>query len=161
MRLRSRQRQVVIWSSSAHPAVRDAASQQIPTALSGPIRRWLRIGALVTVIVVRPRWKPLLAGLALTVFGVVENSSPYAVAMLPGMMLLWVAVLTPGDSAIDHQRRQQLKRELAGYSTPAQRRDLEAALDQYPDGVTAEIREILGGHGAPAPSHGLPGAWRP
>jgi hypothetical protein len=41
------------------------------------------------------------------------------------------------------QRRRDLERELAGYSTPAQRCDLEAMLDRYPDGVTYEIREIL------------------
>jgi hypothetical protein len=41
------------------------------------------------------------------------------------------------------QRRRDLERELAGYATPAQRCDLEAMLDRYPDGVTYEIREIL------------------
>jgi hypothetical protein len=160
MRPRSRQRHLVIYSSSAHPADQYAASSQIPSALTGRIRRWFRIGALVTVIVVRPRWKLLLAGTALTVFGIVEHSSMNAMAMMPGIMLLWAAVLTPGDSDIDHQRRQQLMRELAAYSTPAQRRDLEAALDQYPDGVTGEIREILASQGTPMYRNGLPGAAR-
>ena len=41
------------------------------------------------------------------------------------------------------QRRLALERELADYCTPAQRRDLEATLDRYPDGVTYELREIL------------------
>ena len=68
-------------------------------------------------------------------------------AMMPGLMLLWAAVLVPGDSAADDQRRQQLMRELAAFSTPAQRRDLQAALDQYPDGVTGEIREVLASQG--------------
>ena len=67
--------------------------------------------------------------------------------MMPGLMMLWAAALIPGDSDADHQRRQQLKLELAAYSTSAQRRDLEAALDRYPDGVTSEIREILATQG--------------
>ena len=41
------------------------------------------------------------------------------------------------------QRRAQLERELAGYATAADRCDLEAALDRYPDGVTHELRSIL------------------
>jgi hypothetical protein len=41
------------------------------------------------------------------------------------------------------KRRRALERELAGYCTPAQRADLEATLDRYPDGVTWELREIL------------------
>jgi len=40
-------------------------------------------------------------------------------------------------------RRIALERELADYATPAQRLDLEATLDRYPDGVTHELREIL------------------
>jgi hypothetical protein len=35
-----------------------------------------------------------------------------------------------------------LKRELAAYSTPAQRCDLEAILDEYPDEDTSELRAI-------------------
>lgn len=41
------------------------------------------------------------------------------------------------------KRRAQLERELASYSTVAERCDLEAALDRYPDGVTHELRAIL------------------
>jgi hypothetical protein len=41
------------------------------------------------------------------------------------------------------KRRAELERELAGYATPAERRDLEAALERYPDGVTHELRGIL------------------
>ena len=47
------------------------------------------------------------------------------------------------------QRRRSLERELAGYSTPSQRRDLEATLDRYPDGVTQELRDILARHPVP------------
>jgi hypothetical protein len=161
MRLRSRQRHVVIWRSNDDPADLYAALTSTPSTPAQGIRRWCRMGALATVIVVRPRWEPLLSGMALAVFGLVEHSSPGAIAMIPGTMMLWVAALTPGDSDIDYRRRQQLMRELAGYSTPAQQRDLEAALDQYPEAVTGEIRQILAGQRATVPSRGLPGAWRP
>ena len=40
-------------------------------------------------------------------------------------------------------RRSRLERELAGYSTPAERADLEAILDRYPDDVTRDLRDIL------------------
>lgn len=40
-------------------------------------------------------------------------------------------------------RRKQLERELACYATEAERQDLLATLDRYPDGVTQELREIL------------------
>ena len=147
MRLRSRQRHLVIFSSPAHPAGQYAASPQIPSALTGRIRRCFRIGTLVAVIVVRPRWKPLLTGTALTILGIIEHSGMGGLAMMPGLMMLWAAALTPGDSGADHRRRQQLMRELAAYSTSAQRSDLEAALDRYPDGVTGQIREILASQG--------------
>jgi hypothetical protein len=41
------------------------------------------------------------------------------------------------------KRRAELERELAGYASPAERRDLEAALDRYPGGTTHELRSIL------------------
>jgi hypothetical protein len=41
------------------------------------------------------------------------------------------------------KRRAELERELAGYATLADRSDLEAALDRYPDGVTHELRAVL------------------
>ena len=41
------------------------------------------------------------------------------------------------------KRRAELERELAGYATGADRRDLEEVLDRYPDGVTHELRSIL------------------
>jgi non-ribosomal peptide synthetase component E (peptide arylation enzyme) len=89
----------------------------------------------------------LLAGAALTIFGIIDRGGIASMAMVPGLMLLWAAAMVPGDSDVDHQRRQQLMRELAEYSTPAQQRDLTAVLDRYPDGVTGEIREILASQG--------------
>jgi hypothetical protein len=41
------------------------------------------------------------------------------------------------------KRRAALERELAGYTTAAERCDIEAALDRHPDGVTHELRSIL------------------
>lgn len=41
------------------------------------------------------------------------------------------------------ERRRRLERELAAYDTPAQRADLFAMLDRYPDGTTCELRDIL------------------
>lgn len=41
------------------------------------------------------------------------------------------------------KRRAELERELAGYADGADRCDLEAILDRYPDGVTHELRSIL------------------
>jgi hypothetical protein len=41
------------------------------------------------------------------------------------------------------KRRAALEREFAGYATLADRCDLEAALDRYPDGTTHELRGIL------------------
>jgi hypothetical protein len=42
-----------------------------------------------------------------------------------------------------HKRFSELERELAAYSTPAERCDLEATFDRYPDDVTCELRNIL------------------
>jgi hypothetical protein len=58
------------------------------------------------------------------------------------------------------QRRLKLERELATFSTPAQRCDLEATLDLYPDAITRELRDILARQAMAAspawPGRGLP-----
>jgi hypothetical protein len=41
------------------------------------------------------------------------------------------------------ERRRRLERDLAGYTTDAERSDLLALCAYYPDGYTAEIRDIL------------------
>jgi hypothetical protein len=53
-----------------------------------------------------------------------------------------------------------LRRELAGFATPAHRRDLEATLDRYPDSVTHEIRDVLAGLAVTAGDSSIPGARR-
>ena len=159
MRLRPGRRDVVVWRSSGPPAgVFPAPRARRPPAAR--VRRWLRIGALVTVIAVRPRWQPLLAGAALTVFGLIERDGVGGLVLIPGLMFLWAAVLTPGDSAADHVRRTRLAAELAAYSTPAQRQDLAATLDQYADSATGEIRQILAAQAWAAQNDGIPGAGR-
>lgn len=112
---------------------------------------------LSTVIAVRPRWRPLLAGTVLTVFGLVARQSVGGMAIVPGFLLLWAALVTPGDPDADRERLAQLRRELADYSTPAQRCDLEATLDRYPDGVTSEIRDILARQAMTSADAGIPG----
>ena len=59
-----------------------------------------------------------------------------------------------------HKQRCELVRELAQYSTPAQRRDLEATLDRYPDCVTYELRDILTRQAITACNNRLPAAGR-
>jgi hypothetical protein len=113
------------------------------------IRRRIRIGMLLTVVgllpvarAVRARW-PLLAGVVLTVAGIMLRSSPAGIILLPGLLFLLSFPLLPATPEEDRRRRAKLERELAVYSTPAQRRDLEAILDRYPDRVTHELRDIL------------------
>ena len=48
---------------------------------------------------------------------------------------------------------RSLERELAAYGTPAQRCDLEATFDRYPDDATGELRDILARQAAAAGRH--------
>jgi hypothetical protein len=143
MRLQPHHRHRVVFSSSVYPARRYGVLQRRRPERSGRVRRFMRIGMLVAVIAVRPRWRPLLAGIVLTVLGGIERQGAGGVFAIPGLLLLWQALLTPSDTDADRERRSQLRRELAAYSTPAQRGDLEATLDRYPDGTTCEIRDLL------------------
>jgi hypothetical protein len=54
-----------------------------------------------------------------------------------------VARAQAGSRKAARKRRAALQHELAGYATLADRCDLEAALDRYPDGVIHELRGIL------------------
>ena len=157
MMLPPHRRKLVVFSSPADPAVGHGASQDKRVAHTGPIRRFVRIGMLLTVIAVRPRWQPLLAGVVLTLLGVIDRQGPGSVLIIPGLLSFWRALMIPGDTDADRERRSQLKRELAAYSTPAQRRELVAALDRYPDGITHEIRDILTNPPVASRSNGIPG----
>jgi hypothetical protein len=92
----------------------------------------------------------------LTVAGVILHSSLWSVVLVPGILFLWSALLIPPSPETDQNRHFELERELAGYSTPAQRRELEMILDRYPDEVTCELRDILatvaGNSGIPGPA---------
>ena len=147
MRLLAHRRDLVVWSQSAAPAGRRHA-QRLTRARR--IRRWARVSVLLVVVgvlrlarAVRPRWRPALAGVVLTVTGVILRTGPGSVALIPGMLFLVGALLTPGYSKEDRIRRADLERELGEYSTQAQRCDLEAALERYPDRITSELRDIL------------------
>ena len=43
----------------------------------------------------------------------------------------------------ERRRTRRLRQELAAFSSPADRLDLEATLDRYPEGQTRELRNIL------------------
>jgi hypothetical protein len=156
MRLQPHRQRLVVFSSPADPVVGHGASQDKRVARTGPIRRFLRIGMLLTVIAVRPRWQPLLAGVVLTALGVIDRQGPGSVLIIPGLLAFWRALMIAGDTDADRERRSQLKRELAAYSTPAQRYELAAALDRYPDGITHEIRDILTSPPVASHSNGIP-----
>ena len=163
MRLRTRRRNLV-WSPSAGPVGRYGAPRLTPARR---IRRFFRIGALLTVIGlmrlargVRPRWRPLLAGVVLTVAGFMLRGSLWGMVIMGGLWFLIYALLMPVSTDADRKRRSALEHELAAYSTPIQRRDLEAILDRYSDSVTSELRDILAGQAMAASNSGLPGAGR-
>jgi hypothetical protein len=160
MRLRQHRRTVVVLRSSFHAAPSYDVRQHRRPPRAGRVRRCVRIGVLVTIIAVRPRWRPLLSGFALTVIGAAACETPVGVVLIFGLLLLLQSLLIPVNPEADRERRSQLERELATFSTPAQRCDLEATLDRYPDGITREIREILTSQAASAPRYGIPGAGR-
>jgi hypothetical protein len=167
MRLRARRRNLVVWSASGGLAGRHGAFRLTRPAHTRRIRRCIRAGALLTVIGVmrvargvRPRWRPLLAGVVLTLAGYLLRSGAWGALLPAGLWCFVYAVLIPGSADADRKRRSALERELAAYSTPAQRCDLEATLDRYPDGITHELREILAGQALAACNEGIPGAGR-
>ena len=148
MRLRPHRRTRVVWRSHAGP---DRHGLPWVTQVARPrrIRWWIRTGALLTIIglmrlarAVQADWR-LPAGVVLTAVGVMLRSSAVGVVMIPGLLFLVVAILDPASPRPARTRRAELERELGAYSTPAERRDLEATLDLYPDGVTYELRDIL------------------
>ena len=161
MGLRPCRRNLVVWSHSAPPPARYVG---LRLTRSRRIPRWIRIGALLTVIGLvglargmRARWRSVLPGIVLTVAGVIMRGGQGGVLLLPGMLLLLHALLIPASPDED---RLQLEHELREYSTPAQRRDLEAMLDRYPDGITGELRDILGRQAVAADASRVPAARR-
>ena len=131
---------LVIWSTSA--GRRSAPS-------SGPRRRRRRartgrilvlLGLVRLTRAIRPRWRPLLAGTVLTATGLIFRHSLLGIGYFPGVGFLLVALFTPGEP---EPGQAQLEQDLAVYSTQAERADIEATLNRYPDSVTGELRDIL------------------
>jgi hypothetical protein len=161
---RSRRRSVVVWSLSAGYSARYATARFARPGRVRRIRRCLRLGGLLTVIglvrlarAARLRWRPLLAGGVLTVVGVMLRSGAGGVAFLPGILLLLYAPFIEAGPDAGQKRRIALRRELAQHATPAQRCELEATLDRYPDAITHELRDILARQALTAPRNAIPG----
>lgn len=161
MRLRAHRRNLVMWSPSAGPADTYRAPRLTRTRR---IHGCVRICALLAIIglmrlvrAVRPRWRPLLAGGVLTVAGVILRSSTWGAVLIPGLLFLFAALLIPAGPEADRKRRSELERELAVYSTPAQRADLEATLERYSDNDTYELRDILASQAMATGNNEIPG----
>jgi hypothetical protein len=165
MRLRPHRRNLVVLSRSAALPRRHGTSRHTRIMR---LRRRLRIAGLLALVglmrlsyPVRARWRLLLVGVVLTVAGILLHGRPGSLALLlPGIMFLFALPLTEGSSKTDRLRRSELERELAVYSTPAQRLDLEAMLDRYPDELTRELRDILARQAIDAPRSRIPGGRR-
>jgi hypothetical protein len=126
MWLRSHRRNLVVWSQSASSVGRYGARAFTRTRR---IHRWIRTGALLTVVglmplarAVRARWWLLLPGGVLTVIGFMLHGWLSGAVILPGLLFLAFAPLVPASPKADHMRRSELERELGVYSHPAQRR---------------------------------------
>ena len=102
MRLRSRRRNLVVWSSSAAPPGRRGVTwYDAPRYPRRARSRWVRTGALLAVIgllrlgrVARVRWRGLiaLAGWALTVSGVLVSTTA---VLISGLCVLLFTLLLP------------------------------------------------------------------
>lgn len=169
MGLRARRRNIVVWNSSGGPGRRHRLTAFSRPASTRRPRRLLRVSGLLTAIglirlgqALGARWRPLLAGVALTVTGVVMSDGLGALAFLSGFLFLFAALVMHVSPGVDGKRQRALERELADYSTPAQRADLEATLDRYSDGDAGELREILARQAiVPHETTGIPGVRRP
>lgn len=163
MKLQAHRRSLVVWSSSARSANRSTGRSGafVRRRRPGRFRRLTRTGRVLTLIcllrlarLVRPRWRPLLSGAVLTAAALVLHGTAWSIVIIPGVLCFYYALLVPGDADADHKR---LAQELADYSTQAQRNDLEATLDRYPDSVTGTLRDILSRETATARTGGIPG----
>ncbi len=105
MRLRSRRRNLIVWTSAAGPADRNSAPKFRRSAHSRRIHRWIRTGALFAVIglmrlprVARTRWRPafLVAGGAFTAAGFIVSSG---LILIPGILVLLLALRLPPHSS--------------------------------------------------------------
>ena len=166
MRLRSHRQSRAAWNSLISPASRYEGPFTRPVR-TGRILWWIRTGALLSVIGLRDlaqavmtHWWPVVAGAVLTVVGFMLRTDPGGLVLLPGLLLLLTAPLVVPSLKADRIRRETLERELAAYSTSAQRGDLEMTLDRYPDGITYELRGILSTQAMAAGRSQIPGSGR-
>jgi hypothetical protein len=137
MRLRAYRRNLVVWSPSVGSADRYGAPRLARLARTRRIHWWIRTGALLMIIglirlarVVRPRWRPLLAGGVLTGFGVVA-AVVWGLVLLPGLLFLVSAALIPARPKTDRTPRAEIEHELGVFSHPAQLRLASQALALY------------------------------
>jgi hypothetical protein len=148
----------VVWSSSPEPVL------MLPPRRPRRFRRAVRTALVLTVLALvhaagRPRWRCALLGAALTIPGVLLRGDLVGdIMLLPGLMALAYAPFLPGETPESRKRHRRLRRELAAYSTPAERRDLEALLYSYSDGDTGELRAILASQDLSNPWYRFPGA---
>lgn len=161
MRLRGHRRPLVVWS----PPDGYCVPRLTHATRTGWVHRFIRTGAVLMVTglrrlahAVRPRWRPLLSGAVLTAAGLMLRGGAWSAILFPGLLLLLSTLLIPASPDADRGRRSALERELAGYATPAQRRDLEAMLERYPDSVTRELRDILAFHATASGDTAIPGS---
>ena len=105
MRLRSRRRTIVAWSSSSGRVARHGLHVTTRSTRTGRIRWWVRTGVLLAIIgVLRvartartyPRPAISLAGTAVTVAGLTLPSRAMLVA---GFLVLFLAMFLPSDPA--------------------------------------------------------------
>jgi hypothetical protein len=130
MRLRAHRRNLVVSNPSVGPADRYGAQRLTGFARTKRTHRFIRTGALLTVIglgrlarAVRPRWRLLLAGGVLTVVGLMLRSGAWGAVILPGIWFLGSALLVPASPDADRKRpelERELERELASYTRSAQ-----------------------------------------
>ena len=127
MKLRADRRNLVTWRLSVDPAGRYEAPRFTRLARTRRIRRCVRTGALLTVIGlmrlargVRSRWRPLLAGTLLTVFGLMLRNSAWGLILAAGLLFFVYPLLIPARSDADRKQRYELERELPVYSIPVE-----------------------------------------
>jgi hypothetical protein len=129
MRLRAHRRNLVARSPSVGPADSCRAPRLTRLARTRRTGRFVRTGALLTVVglrrlarAVRPRWRPLLAGGVLTVVGLTLRSGAWGAVILPGIWFLGSAFVVPANPDADRKRSElerELERELAVYTRSA------------------------------------------
>lgn len=167
MRLRPHRRNLVVLSQSVGSDGRYDIPPFTLFRRARRIRTSMRIAVLLPVFALmhlkrspQTRWRPMLAGAVLTGVGLLLRGGSGGAVLLPGLLFLLYSPFMPGNPDTGRRPRRELKREIAAYSTTAQRRDLEATLDRYPDKITHDLRDIL--HNLAMASHNsqLPDARR-